>query len=64
MGSSARSARRSGEGEGIEGLRDALRSLIECPMAKAPVVDDDALVGYLTRTDLLEVIALKSDLAA
>jgi len=44
--------------------RDALRLLIEARMPKAPVVADNALVGFLTRSDLLEVIALKSDLAA
>jgi Zn-dependent protease len=44
--------------------RDALKLLIECRMPKAPVVANDAVVGSLTRSDLLEVIALKSDLAA
>jgi Zn-dependent protease len=44
--------------------RDALRLLIDCRMPKAAVVSNDALVGFLTRNDLLEVISLKSDLAA
>jgi CBS domain-containing protein len=44
--------------------RDALRLLIESRMPKAAVVSGDALVGFLTRNDLLEVISLKSDLAA
>src|SRR5262249_5237396 len=44
--------------------RTALRLLTESVMPKAPVLAGDALVGSLTRKDLAEVIALKSDLAA
>ena len=44
--------------------RDALRLLVENAMPKAPIVQNDVLVGFLTRMDLAEVIALKSDLAA
>jgi Zn-dependent protease len=43
---------------------DALRLLMEYPMSKAPVVRNDVLLGFLTRHDMVEVIALKSDLAA
>jgi CBS domain-containing protein len=43
---------------------DALKLLMEHPMGKAPVVNGDTLLGYLTRQNLVEVIALKSDLAA
>jgi Zn-dependent protease len=48
---------------GIE-AREALRLLLESPSPKAPVVDNDKLVGFLTRTNLVEIISLKSDLAA
>jgi Zn-dependent protease len=44
--------------------RDALRLLVESPMPKAAIVQNDVLVGFLTRTDLVEVINLRSDLAA
>jgi Zn-dependent protease/predicted transcriptional regulator len=44
--------------------RDALRLLVESTMPKAPIVQNDVLVGFLTRMDLAEVITLKSDLAA
>jgi Zn-dependent protease len=44
--------------------RDALKILIESRMPKAAVVSGDELVGFLTRNDLLEVISLRSDLAA
>ncbi len=42
----------------------ALRFLVEHPMSKAPVVRGETLLGVLTRVDLVEVIALKTDLAA
>ena len=44
--------------------RDALRLLIDSRLAKAPIVENGVLVGFLSRNDLLEVISLKSDLAA
>jgi len=44
--------------------REALGLLIECRMPKAPVVDRDQLTGFLTRNDLVEIITLKTDLAA
>jgi len=44
--------------------RETMRLLLECPLPKAPVVRNDVLLGFLTRTDLVEVIALKNDLAA
>ena len=33
-------------------------------MGKAPVVLGETLLGYLTRQNMVEIIALKSDLAA
>jgi Zn-dependent protease len=44
--------------------REALRLLLESPTPKAPVVENDNIVGFLTRSNLVEIIALKSDLAA
>jgi hypothetical protein len=43
---------------------DALKLLLEHPMGKAPVVLGETLLGDLTRQNMVEVIALKSDLAA
>jgi len=44
--------------------RDAFLKLMEHPIYKAPVVKDDVLLGFLSRNDLVEVIALKNALAA
>ena len=43
---------------------DALKLLLEHPMGKAPVVLGETLLGDLTRQNMVEVISLKSDLAA
>jgi Zn-dependent protease len=44
--------------------RDALRLMVEGAAAKAPVIENNALVGVLTPSDMVEVVALKNDLAA
>ena len=45
--------------------RDALRLLVDRSAGKAPVIDNNnMMVGVLTPSDMVEVVALKNDLAA